>query len=329
MHIRPKFALAALGFAAAALAAFAGGSPESSDAEPIRIVLDWTVNTNHTGLYVARDLGYFADEGLKAEIISPPETGADALVAAGKAEIGVSYQEGVTFARAQGLPLVAVAAVIQHNSSGFAARKTAGITRPADFEGRNYGGWGSPVEMATLKALMEADGADVAKVNDIAIGSMDFFAATAGDIDFVWIFYGWDGMAAELRNIDINYIPLVEWDLALDYYTPVLVTSEKLIKDNPDLLRRALRAIAKGYEYAIANPNEAAEILLAAAPELDSELVHASQGWLASKYRDDAPRWGEMRSDVWRRYEEWLLNNDLLSTDIDTDAAFTNEFLPK
>lgn len=84
-------------------------------------MLDWTPNTNHTGLYVAKEKGYFKQEGLDVNIVKPGETGADQLVASGKAEFGVGYQEGITQARIQGVPIVSIAAIIQHNTSGFAS----------------------------------------------------------------------------------------------------------------------------------------------------------------------------------------------------------------
>ncbi|EPZ62385.1 NMT1/THI5 like family protein [[Clostridium] sordellii ATCC 9714] len=89
------------------------------------MVLDWTPNTNHTGLYVALEKGYFKDEGLNVEIVQPSEGGASTLVATGKADFGISYQEEVTFAKTSKdpLPIKAVATILQHNTSGFASPK--------------------------------------------------------------------------------------------------------------------------------------------------------------------------------------------------------------
>ena len=120
------------------------------------VVLDWTVNTNHTGLYVAQAQGWFKDVGLDVDIQPAPDSGAAGLLASGRADFAYSYQEEILQSRAGGLALTAVAAVIQNNTSGFASRKAAGIQRPKDFEGKRYGGWGSPLEEATLKTLMKA-----------------------------------------------------------------------------------------------------------------------------------------------------------------------------
>ncbi|WP_319562086.1 ABC transporter substrate-binding protein [Marispirochaeta sp.] len=312
-----------------AVTSFAAGDKEaSSGLTPMTVVLDWTINTNHTGLYIARDLGFFEEEGLDVSIEFPPETGAAGLVLSGKAEFAVSYQEEVTYARAAGNELTAVAALIQHNTSGFASRSSEGIRRPRDFEGKVYGGWGSPIEEAMVKALVEGDGGDFSKVKIVPIGSMDFFAATSGDIDFVWIFRGWDGIAAELKGIDINYIPLGT-EPVLDYYTPVLIARDGLLQEDPDLVRSFIAGVSRGYRYAIENPEKAADILLESAPELDRELVAESQRYLAGEYQADAPRWGEMKLEVWERYAVWLMENGLLEGEFDPETAYTNEFLPR
>ena len=301
-----------------------------AELQKVTVLLDWTPNTNHTGLYVAKDMKFYAEEGLDVSIIQPSEGVAPDLVAADQAQFGVSYQEQVTFARTAEtpLPVKAIAAVIQHNTSGFASFKDKNITRPKDFEGRTYGGWGSPMETATLKALMEADSADYSTVKNADIGSMDFFAAQNTGIDFSWIFYGWDGVAAELKGQPINYVKMTDYDKALDYYTPVLITSDKLIEENPELVKKFLRATRKGYEYCAEQPEKAAEVLLTNAPELDKALVAASQKYLAKEYAAEGT-WGVMKESVWQDYAKWLEDRKLIPVPLNTAEAYTNAFLPQ
>jgi len=308
-------------------AAALGGCTKKSD--KVTITLDWTPNTNHTGLYVAKDKGYFAEAGLEVEIIQPAGGTADQLVAANQAQFGVSNQEAVTLARLEDIPVVSIAAVIQHNTSGFASLKSKGIVTPKDFEGKRYGGWGSPIEEATIKALMDKYDADVSKVEILTTGSADFFATSETNADFSWIFYGWDGIAAEIKGVELNYIDLAQVDPVLDYHTPVLITNEESISSNPELVRKFLAAVTKGYEFAIANPDEAAEILLTNAPELDHDLVVASQQWLSDKYQADAPAWGRQKPEVWANYLNWLVTNNLVEKTTDIEKAFTNDFLPE
>ncbi|OZB92931.1 ABC transporter substrate-binding protein [Paenibacillus sp. XY044] len=295
----------------------------------VKVVLDWTPNTNHTGLYVAKDLGYYKEEGLNVEIVQPGSTGADAMVASGKAPFGVSYQESVTQARTQGVPLVSIAAVIQHNTSGFAAPVDRGIKAPKDFEGKTYGGWGSPVEEAVMGSIMEIDKADVKKVKIVNMGDADYFTAVKRDIDFAWIFYGWTGIEAKLRGEPLDMLYVKDYSEKLDYYTPVLVTNEKQIKDDPELVKAFMRATAKGYQYAIDKPEDAANLLLKDVPDLDKELVTESQKWLSPKYQDDAARWGEQKEQIWKGYSDWMYEHKLLDKPLDVKSAYTNDFLPE
>ncbi|WP_313801260.1 ABC transporter substrate-binding protein [Cytobacillus sp.] len=302
---------------------------DNNELEKVTVVLDWTPNTNHTGLYVAKEKGYFEEEGLDVEIIMPGEAGADQLTASGKADFGVSYQESITQARVQGVPLVSVAAVIQHNTSGFASPAEKNITSPKDFAGKTYGGWGSPVEKSVLDSLMKIEKAKVEDVSIVNMGDADFFTAVKRDIDFAWIYYGWTGVEAELRGEKINMVYLTDYSDKLDYYTPVLATNEKMIESNPETVKAFVKAASKGYGYTIDNPKEAAEILLKAAPDLDEELVKKSQEWLAPHYQDDASRWGEQKLDVWKNYADWMFENGLLDKKLEAEKAFTNEFLPE
>lgn len=317
--------LAACGPAAQPSGGATGGAPT-----PVRVGLDWTPNTNHTGLYVAADNGAYAGRGLAVEILPAPEGGTvEQLVAAGTLDFGISYQEAVTQARVEGLPIVSIAAVIQHNTSGFASRADAGITSAAGFAGKKYGAFGSPIEQAVISGLMECAGADPSSVEFVDIGTTDFFVATErGDIDFAWVFQGWTGVEAELRGTPLNIVMMTDQGCIPDYYTPVLITSEKTIAERPELVRSFLAATSEGYQYAIKEPAGAAEILIKAAPELDAELVRRSQAYLAGQYQAEAPRWGEQKVEIWRGYAQWMADRSLITKMIEPEQAFTNEFLP-
>ncbi|MEW9109878.1 MAG: ABC transporter substrate-binding protein [Cytobacillus gottheilii] len=304
-------------------------SNEAEELEEVTVVLDWTPNTNHTGLYAAVENGYFEEAGLDVDIILPGDAGADQLIASGKADFGVSYQESITQARVQGVPLVSIAAVIQHNTSGFASPVEKNIETPIDFAGKTYGGFGSPVEEQILESLMRSENASADDVTILNIGSADFFTSVERDVDFSWIFYGWTGIEAELRGIDLNMIYPTDYSENLDYYTPVLATNEDMISSNPEMVEAFLEGASKGYEYVIENPAEAADILIEAVPDLDPELVKKSQEWLAPRYQDDADQWGVQKLEVWENYGNWMFENGLLDGELDAEKAFTNEYLPK
>ncbi|RNF41246.1 ABC transporter substrate-binding protein [Planococcus salinus] len=305
------------------------GTQETEELEAVTMVLDWTPNTNHTGLYVAQANGYFEEQGLDVEIIMPGEAGADQLVASNQAEFGIGAQESLTEARVQGIPIVSIAAIIQHNTSGFASPAEKGITSPKDYEGKVYGGWGAPVEKAVLSSIMEQENADVEQVEILNIGNTDFFTAVERDVDFAWIYYGWTGVEAELRGEQLNMQYLTDYSDQLDYYTPVLTTNEEMIEQNPETVEAFTEAVAQGYQFAIDQPDQAADILSDAVPDLDPELVKASQQWLSPKYQDDAARWGEQSEETWAGYADWMYENGLLEEELEVNEAYTNEFLPE
>lgn len=299
--------------------------------QKVTVVLDWVPNTNHTGMYVALDKGYYKEQGLDVEIIQPTAGGSADLIAAGQGDFGISYQEQITYARTADnpLPVKAIAAIIQHNTSGFASPKSKNIVTSKDFEGKKYGGWGAPSEAATLKGLMEKSGGDFSKLEMVDIGTADFFSSVEKNVDFTWIYYGWDGIAAELKNYPINFIKLQDVDPNLDFYTPVIIASEDKIKNNPDLVKKFLKATAQGYQDSISKPEEAANILLKYAPETDKDLAIASQKYLASQYIADAPRWGEMKLSMWENYANWMFDKKLINQKLNANEAFTNEYLPQ
>lgn len=297
-------------------------------AQQVIVVLDWYPNTNHTGLYVALDKGYFAEEGLSVSIIEPAKLSAEQMVAMNHAHFGVSFQEFVTFARAEGLPIVSIAAIVQHNTSGFAWLKSSGISSPKDWEGKTYGAWGTEVEEAILKTIAKKFGIDWNKIRMQTVGQLDFVTGLRQRVfDFQWVFYGWEVIAAKLAGLEVEFLALKDIDEVFDYYTPVLITSERLIQQSPELVRKFLKAVSRGYLYAIKNPEESAKILLKHAPELDEKLVLESQRFLSSKYWEDSPRWGWQDERVWRRFYEWMRENKLVG-ELQIEKAFTNEFLP-
>ncbi len=310
----------------------ASKSGEGDKLEKVTLVLDYTPNTNHTGIYLAKEKGYYKDQGIDLEIIQPSDSDSVTLVASDKAQFGVSYQEDVTYALTREkdpLPVKAIATIIQHNTSGFAAPVEKNIKTAKDFEGKTYGGWGSPSEEAIIKLAMEKQGADFNKLKRVDIGKDDYFTATKKNIDFAWIFDAWTGVEARLKNVKLDYIPIKDIDPALDYYTPILITNNKTIKENPELVKKFMAATSKGYEEAIKDPSGAADILSKAVPELDKNLVKTSQEYLAKLYKDDAQKWGQMKAEVWKNYAKFMQDNGLIKKALNVDEAFTNEFLPE
>jgi len=306
-----------------------GAGKAEKTAEQVRIVLDWTPNTNHTGIYAALDKGWFAEEGLSVEILMPPEDGALLLLASGMAEFAVDFQEslGPAIGNNSPLPVTAVAAIINHNTSGLMSLKSAGIKRPGDLAGKRFASWETPLVTAIIKDIVEGDGGDFNAVKMIPNMAVDAFSALETDVDSIWIYYAWDGIAAEIRGTSIDYLDLGKINPVFDFYTPVMVINNAWAQANPETAKKFMKALSRGYEFAMDNPEEAAGILLKYAPELDKDLVMGSQLWLASRYQGDAPRWGEIDPRRWGEFYRWMYQKELLEKDIG-EGGFTNEYLP-
>ena len=304
---------------------------ESADKTAITFVLDWTPNTNHTGIYVADKLGYFDEAGIDVEIVQPPDDGAEAMVASGKAQFGVSFQDYLVPALAgpeKTMPITAVAAILQHNLSGIMSDKDLGITSPSKMEGHSYATWELPIEQEILKQCLEADGGNFDNVELIPEYIDDEVAALkAKQVDTIWVYYGWAGINAEIKDFAINYFAFKDIDPAFDYYSPVIIANDDFLADNPDTAKAFMAAVEKGYEYAIENPDEAADILVEATPEIDAELVKASQKYLSEQYQAEAPRWGVIDAERWNAFYEFINKEGLAEQEIPMDVGFTNDYL--
>ena len=316
--------------AAGIMGAAAGEAPLTK----IVFCLDWTPNTNHTGIYAAEALGYYREKGLDVQIVQPPENGAVLMCAAGQAQFAVDAQDtmAASLDLEEPLGVTAVAAILQHNTSGILSLAEDGITAAKDLENRVYSTWDSPIELAMLRYCMEKEGGDFSKVKLIPNNITDEPAALAANqTDAVWIFYGWSGINAELSGVACDY-----WDFAslsedLDYYTPVILANNDFLRESPELARAFLEATAKGYEYAAAHPAEAADLLIAGDTTGSlsdaKELVYASQNWLSERYIADAKAWGTIDPERWNRFYAWLYENGLTVHDL-SGIGFSNDYLP-
>lgn len=305
---------------------------KSENKTKITFVLDWTPNTNHTGLYVAKDKGYFSDAGLDVEIVQPPEDGAEMLVGSGKAQFGVSFQDSMlpVVAGDNKMPVEAVAALMQHNTSGIISLKGKGMDRPKGLENKKYATWDLPIEKATLKEVVEADGGDFGKVKLIPSTVTDEVSALkSGSVDAIWIFYGWAGIATEVAGLETDYFAFKDIDPVFDYYTPVIIGNTDWMKKNTDTAKAFLAALEKGYKFAADKPGDAAEILLKNAPELDKKLVVASQEYISEQYKADDAKWGYMDPKRWNAFYNWINDNDLFDVKVPENTGFTNDYLPK
>ena len=316
----------------------ASTTPEAT--ETCTVALDWTPNTNHTGIYVAKEKGYFADEGLNLKILPYSGANTDVLVAQGKADLGVSFVPQVLVSHTAGIPVKAVAAIASRNTESLAVLESSKYQSPKDLaNGTTYGGFGLPYEVPTWSAVIAADGGKNIDFKNVTLNTAAYEALYAKKIDWSAIFDAWEGIEAKQRNIKLRTFPISKYlGEAGNYPSAIFVASEKEISGNPEKLQKCLAAISKGYDYAAENPAEAAQILIAADPSLEQskELVEASAEYLAPVYIGDSSQWGEFKEESWSGLGNILAEAGALKdasgkavTPTDYNAYFTNDLLPQ
>lgn len=204
------------------------------------------------------------------------------------------------------MPVTAVAAVIQHNTSGIVSRKGEGMDRPKGMEGKTYATWEMPIEKAMVKNVVESDGGDYGKVKLVPSTVTDEVSALrTKSVDSIWIFYAWAGVKMELEGLETDYFAFADLNPVFDYYTPVIIANNTFLETEGDTARAFLRAVSRGYEDAVKNPREAAEILCVL-PQSWIPSWRRRQEYLADKYQADAARWGYIDPARWNAFYGWL-----------------------
>lgn len=307
------------------------GNKELTD---ITVCLDWTPNTNHTGMFVALANGYYEEAGLNVTIVQPPENGATEACAAGQAQFAVDAQDTLAAAFTSDTPLsvTAVAALLQHNTSGIISAKGQGMDRASGLNGKTYLTWDSPIELAMMENVVNADGGDWSTVTKIPNTVTDEAQDVNQNPDHaIWVFYGWGGINSEVNNIETDFFYFKDINETFDYYTPILIANNDFLNNSPEEAKAFLSATAKGYEYAISNPEEAAQILIDGDDTKSlvgsEELVIASQKWMADQYIADAEKWGYIDPSRWDGFYAWLYSEKLVEKELPAGTGYSNDYL--
>lgn len=321
-------------FAACSGAADSDSSEKSTKLKEITVSLDYTPNTNHTGLYVALANGYYKDAGFDVKIVQPPEDDAIAACSSGQVQFAVGFQDLLAAAFASDTPMevTAVAAILQHNSSCIISKKGEGMDRPKGLVGKDFLTWESPIELAMMENIVTNDGGDWSKVNLIPNTVTD----EAKDIQAnpshaIWVYYGWGVINAQVNNIDVDTFYFKDLNPVFDYYSPVIVANNEYLKTNSEDAKAFLKATQKGYEYAVQNPEESAHILIngddTGSLVGSEELVVESQKWIANEYIADAEKWGYIDPSRWNAFYNWLNEEELVEKPLAENTGFSNDYL--
>jgi ABC-type nitrate/sulfonate/bicarbonate transport system substrate-binding protein len=313
--------------------------PTIGPPEAVRLALDWTPNTDHTGFYVAQANGWYGDAGVKLEILPYNTTAPETLMGAGQADCGISFQDSLTFAVALGVRVKSVMAILQHTASAIAVLADSGITRPRQLDGKTYASFGYPAELPTVKAVIKADGG-TGTFKTVIADSTAYEALYSRKADFTIPFTAWEGVEATERGIQLRYFRFEDYGFP-DFYQVVLACSNDWLTAHPDLAKRFVGATVRGFQYAADSPDAAAAILIAQNPgvfDANPKLPLDSARYLASGryYVDAAGKVGSQTLEQWTGYSKFLYDHGLLAgadgkplaSPPDYTSLFTNEFLP-
>lgn len=310
----------------------ATGQPTEAEAtREVTLMLNWTPNAHHVGVFAALQEGWYEQAGIDLTVIEPADAGVEQAVATGAADLGMAQAESLLPARAAGVPVVSVATVLPVNDSSLFSLADDRITRPRDLQGTRYGGFGGALETEIISALMRCDGADPDTVEFVTLGNIDYLAGMDADqFDTAWVFSGWDALRAEqVAGVEVEQIRFADWaDCIPNWFTPLFLASESTVADDPGLVEDFLAVTARGYELAVADPAQAAGLLLEQVPELDSALVEPSVAYYAPLFVGDAGTWGVQDEQTWMQFADFLTSSGVSDEEVDGASAFTNEYLP-
>jgi len=305
----------------------------------VRLALDWTPNTDHLGFYVAQAKGWYADAGVALDVLPYGGTAPEAGLAAHQAECGISFQDALTFAVAAGAPIVSTMAILQHTAQDIAVLESSGITRPKQLDGKTYAGFGYPNEVPTLQAVIRADGG-TGTFDTVTLDTAAYEALYAKRADFVISFSAWEGIEAAQRGIKLRTFQFTDYGFP-DFYQVVLACDRDWLAKDPATAKAFIGATARGFAFAAADPQAAADILIAQNPgvfDANPALPKASAAYLADNglLVDANGKVGTQTLVTWQGYSGFLYDQSLL-TDAqgakltappDYGSLFTNACLP-
>ena len=338
---RPAVLVALAGALSLLLAGCGGAAGQdpggSGDPDTIRVALDWTPNTNHTGLFVAQQLGWFRDAGLNVELLPYNETSPDTLVGSGAAEFGISFQNSFTYSRAAGADITSVLAILQHWATDIAVKADRrDINSPRDLDGKTYAGFGEPGEQEKMRAVIR-DAGGRGEFQDVTLGTSSYEALYSGQADFTEPFVAWEGIEAQLRGEPLKTFAYTDYGFP-DAYNVLLMGNSTWLRSHPDQARRFVQAAQRGYQLGADDPARAAQLLEDANPGAftDPELVRRSQLMLAQRYlKDPKGRVGPQTEAGWAGYSGFVFDSGTLvgpdgkplTTRPDFRTWFTNDYL--
>jgi putative hydroxymethylpyrimidine transport system substrate-binding protein len=333
LKVSAALALAAASLALGLSACGGGGDPSTgspSDPQPFTLDLDWYVNPDHAGIYSALDRGFFRQVGLDVQPQVPSDPSAPIKeVAAGRADLAVSYEPEVLLARDQGLDVQAVCAIVDRPLTSLIFLPKAGIASVADLQGKTVGTAGIPYQSDYLQTILQTAGLPTSAVSEVNVGLNLLPALIGGKADAILGgFRNIEGVDLQQRGLDPRIVPVDQLGVPT-YDELVLVARSSTVEEHPEAIRSFIAALSRGTAYAIAHPPEAANAVLSAGKGLDPMQTRAEVNATVPLLAGTRGKpYGYMDPAEWRAYAEWMANHDLISHAPQTSDVLSNELLP-
>lgn len=312
-----------------------GGSGETTK---VTFALDWAPNTNHTGVFVADEKGWFEEEGIDVEILPYASTPVGELVSGGGADLGIGGQSVVQTGRTAGLDIVSVYRVTQGEVGELVVLgDNESIQSPKDLDGTTFGGFGNPMYSEMVKSMIRFDGGE-GTIEEVTLDSGAYEALSSGTVDSTLSVRTWESVNAEIEGHPYKSFRYQDYGMP-DVQAVGIITSDEYLENNKDTVEGFVSAVQRGYEFAAENPDEAAQILIDANPDTlgsSEELVKQSAAILAEDgmWTADGVVTGSVDPEVWEEYGNFLLENGMLTDSEGTTLTeapdwseyYTNEF---
>ena len=299
----------------------------------LRIALDWTPNTNHTGFFVAQELGYYTAGGIELHILSPA-TDQYATTPAKKLELGevdfavAPFESVISLntkpARVQA---VAIAALLQQDISSIATLAASNIARPKDLDGCTYASYRARYEDAIVRQLVINDGG----TGDFTVTYPDklgiWNTLLTGAADATWIFDNWEGVEAKTQGVALRTFSLADYGIPYGYSPVVMATAAGIAARRAEYTA-FVQATKKGFQFAITNQREATDILRKHVPERDARLIDLEKSQAAAAaFYGEASGWGTMAASRVEAFLDWLIAHGLETEAVKNVPLFTNSLL--
>ena len=324
------------------LAAVACGSSATPTSEPVpptltptaepltkvSVALDWFPWSNHSGFFIAKERGYFAEQGLDVEIFTPgdPSTVLQ-TVASNRDDFGISYQTEVLIAREQGVPAVSVMALVQHPLNSVMTLKESGIAEPKDLLGKKVGWPGIPSDEPLLDTMLQSQGLTLDDVELVNVGFNLVPALISKQVDaIVGAYWVHESISATNQGFELNIMRMEEYGVP-DFYELVVVANEEKIANDPDLVQRFVRGVMRGYQDAMADPQDAVQLLKRLRPEVDLDIEIPGVELLAPLWASEEGPFGWQEERRWLDFAQWMVDSGRLSSTTDAASAFDNSFV--